>query len=106
MFIFGLMHSFSMASTISSLKGKIIPILRRYRAKKAAVFGSYARGDAKKGSDVDLLVQLGEGISLLDFIGIKQEIEEKIGKPVDLVEYSAIKPSLRERILREQVVIL
>jgi len=52
------------------------------------------------------LVEIEKDISLLDFVGLKLEIEDKLGKKLDLVEYNAIKPLLRERILKEQVVIL
>jgi len=52
------------------------------------------------------LVEIEKDITLLDFVGLKLEIEEKLAKKLDLVEYNAIKPLLRERILKEQVVIL
>lgn len=82
---------------------KIIPILKKQGVKKAALFGSQARGDAKKKSDVDLLVELPKKASLLDFIGLKLELEEKLSKKVDLVEREALHPLLKERILAEQI---
>jgi len=60
----------------------------------------------KKNSDIDILVDIKADISLLDFIGLKQKIEETLGRKVDLVEYDTLKPLLRERILKEQVVLL
>lgn len=93
--------------TTDDIKIKIIPILRKYNTKKAAFFGSMARGEASETSDVDILVEIAdENMSLLDFIRLKMEIEEAIGKKVDLVEYSTIKPLIREKILKEQVGIL
>ena len=92
--------------TIEKIKDKVIPILKRYGVKRAAIFGSSARGEAKTSSDVDILVEIESDISLLDFVGLKIEIEEALGGKVDLVEYSAIKPLIKERILSEQVVIL
>lgn len=92
--------------TIEEITKKLTPILRRYGVSKAALFGSTARGQAKKGSDVDILVSIDADISLLDFVGLKLELEEALGRKVDLVEYDVIKPLLREEILREQVVIL
>jgi hypothetical protein len=60
----------------------------------------------KKSSDIDILVDVDENISLLDFVGIKLDLEEVLGRKVDLVEYGTIKPRLRERILKEQLVVL
>ena len=91
---------------IEEIKSKINPILRRYGVSKAAVFGSYARGEMREYSDIDILVEIEQDISLLDFIGLKLEIEEVLGKKIDLVEYCAIKPFIRERVLKEQVEIL
>lgn len=54
----------------------------------------------------DILVEIEKDISLLDFVDLKLEIEEKLGRKVDLVEYSTIKPLLKDVILREQVAIL
>ncbi len=50
---------------------KIVSILARYRVKKIAIFGSYARGEAKPESDVDILVEFSERKSLLDLVGIR-----------------------------------
>ncbi len=91
---------------IEEIKSKINPILRRYGVSKAAIFGSYARGEMREYSDIDILVEIEQDISLLDFIGLKLEIEEVLGKKIDLVEYCAIKPFIRERVLKEQVEIL
>lgn len=95
-----------MKPEIENIKKKITPILQHYEVKKAALFGSCTRGEMKKNSDIDILVEIGKDISLLDFVGIKQEIEEAVGRKVDLVEYCTIKPILRERILSGQVAIL
>ena len=65
------------------------------------------RGEAREDSDIDILVEIGrDDISLLDFVGIKLEMEEAIGRKVDLVEYSAIKPLIKKQILSEEVSIL
>ena len=55
---------------------KIVSILARYRVKKIAIFGSYARGEAKPESDIDILVEFSERKSLLDIVGIEQELSE------------------------------
>jgi len=88
------------------IRRKILPILQRHGVKRAGIFGSVVRGEARGDSDIDILVEVGSGMSLLDFVGLKLEIEEALGRRVDLVEYSTIKPLLKERILGEQVAIL
>ena len=83
----------------------VTPILRRHGIQKAGVFGSVARGEAEY-HDVDLLVKVDRSMSLLQFIALKHELEDALGCPVDLVEYDAIKPALRERILAEEVEVI
>ena len=92
--------------SIQEIKEKITPILQRYGIKKAAIFGSLAKGEATSSSDVDILVEIKNDMSLLDSVGMKLELEEAINRKVDLVEYETIKPLIREKILNEQVVIL
>lgn len=89
--------------SINELKQKIVAILRPYHVKRAALFGSSARGQMGPASDIDLLVDIQEDISLIKFVGLKLELEEALGKKVDLVEYSTIKPALRKKILSEQI---
>lgn len=91
---------------IEDVKRKILPILEHYGVKKAGLFGSIVRGELREDSDIDILVEIEKDISLLDFVEFKLEIEEKLGRKVDLVEYSTIKPLLKDIILREQVAIL
>lgn len=95
-----------MKSDIKSISQMILPILRQHNVRRAALFGSCAKGNMRKDSDIDLLVEIKEDISLLDFVGIKLELEGALKRKVDLVEYSTIKPLLRESILQEQVKIL
>ncbi len=95
-----------MRTQIEDIKRKILPILQRYGVKRVGLFGSCIRGELREDSDIDILVEIEKDISLLDFVGIKLEIEEVLGKEIDLVEYSTIKPLLKEKILNEQVVIL
>lgn len=95
-----------MNKDIEDIKRKILPILKRYGVKRVGLFGSFVRGEMRKGSDIDILVEIEKDISLFDFVGIKLEIEEALGEKVDLVEYDTIKPILKERILNEQVIIL
>ena len=95
-----------MRTNIEEIRRRILPILRPYGVKRVGLFGSCVRGEMREDSDIDILVEIEKDISLLDFVGLKLEIEEVLGKKVDLVEYNTIKPLLRERILSEQVRIL
>ena len=91
---------------IDEIKDVIIKVLEKYSVKRAGLFGSVVRGEVSEDSDIDVLVKIDRDISLLDFVGLKLEIEEALGRKVDLVEYDTIKPLLRERILKEEMVIL
>jgi predicted nucleotidyltransferase len=91
--------------TIQDISIKIIPVLKSEGVLKAALFGSVVRGEAGKRSDVDLLVELDDDKSLLDLVGLKLNLEEKLGRKVDIVEYAAIKPILKDIILNEQKII-
>jgi uncharacterized protein len=81
--------------TIEGLRRRreeILGVARRRRAHRVAVFGSVARGEAQPGSDVDLLVDFEPGASLLDHVGLFQDLEELLGVGVDVVTRSALKP--------------
>jgi predicted nucleotidyltransferase len=84
---------------------KIVSILIRYRVKKIAIFGSYARGEAKPESDIDILVEFSERKSLLDLVGIEQELTEALGVKADLLTEKSISPYLIDRIKKEMKVI-
>jgi len=83
-----------------------VPILKKNGVVKAGIFGSYARGEAKKRSDIDFLVKIKGKKSLLDVVGIQLDLQKKLHKKVDLVEYEEIHPGLKKKILSEEVKIL
>ena len=91
---------------VEQIKQVISLILERHGVTKAALFGSALRGRLQPNSDIDLLIELDADISLLGFIELKLELQEALGRNVDLVEYSTIKPRLRDVILRQQEIIL
>jgi hypothetical protein len=91
---------------LEGLKNKIIPILLRNDVKKAAVFGSFVRGEQKENSDIDLLIEFKGKKSLLDLAGLKIELEEALKRKVDVLTYNSLHPLLKDRILQEQKVIL
>ena len=85
---------------------KIIPLLKRHGVVKAGVFGSYARGEAGKRSDIDMLVKFSGKKSLLDLVGLSMELEENPGRKVDLLTYGSVHPLLKDRIMKEEKRIL
>lgn len=89
--------------SIKQIKNKIKPILKRHDVKKAAIFGSYALGKQKKKSDIDILIKYRyDNKTLLDLVGLKLELEEKLRKKVDILTYDSIHPLLKDIILNEQ----
>ena len=73
---------------------------------RSALFGSYARGENKNESDIDILIDLPQDKSLFDFVDLKLKLQEALGRNVDLVEYISIKPQLKNSILKDQIQIL
>lgn len=91
---------------LEEIKRKALPILEKYGVTRAGVFGSVVRGEATADSDIDILVEIERRMSLLDFAGLKIELEEALGRKVDLGEYAAIKLMIKDDILSEEVAIL
>lgn len=92
-----------MAQTIETIKGQAVPILKEAGVSRSSVFGSAARGEADKKSDIDILVEFPRGKSLFDLIDLQQKLELALGTKVDLGTYRSIKPVLKDKILSEQV---
>ena len=91
---------------IENIKKKIVPVLKKNNVRRAGIFGSYARGEQKKNSDVDILIEPTSEMSLFDLVGIKLEIEDKSGFKIDIVSYNVIHPRLKKQILKEEVRII
>ncbi len=90
---------------LNKIKPEIIKILKKNKVKKAGIFGSYARGDYKKNSDIDIIVEPPKGLGF-EFVGIKFDLEEGIKRKVDLVTYKSLHPLLREKILKDEMRII
>ena len=91
--------------TTQDISTKVIPILKSQGVLKAALFGSVVTGEAKKSSDVDILVKFDSRKSLLDLVRLQFMLEDKLGRKVDLLTYDSIHPLLKDIILNEQRVI-
>lgn len=82
---------------------KLKPILEKnYKVKTIGLFGSFAKNEANEDSDVDILVQFSEDIGW-EFVDLKQFLEENLEREVDLVTVEALKPELKEEILRDVI---
>ena len=95
-----------MKSDIDVIKDKVVPILKEAGGTRSSIFGSYVRGETRKDSDIDILVDFPRGKGLFEFIGLKQELEKVLGKKVDLGEYSTLEPRIKDSVLSQQVRIL
>jgi predicted nucleotidyltransferase len=82
---------------------EVLQIAASYGARNVRIFGSLARGEAGPDSDIDILVNLDSGRSLLDIIALKQDLEDLLGCEVDVVTEEAISPYIREQVLKETV---
>jgi predicted nucleotidyltransferase len=91
---------------IKNVAKKAIPILKKNGVVKAGIFGSFVRGEQKKKSDIDFVIKFKGRKSLLDLVGLKQELEENLNTKVDILTYKSIHPLLRDNILKEEVKIL
>ena len=84
---------------------KLVSILKKHGAKKIEIFGSYARGEQKETSDLDVIVEFEKRKSLLELVRIEQELEDVLGIKVDLLTRASISPYLIERIEKELKVV-
>jgi uncharacterized protein len=89
--------------SLAEKREAILRLAAKYGARNVRVFGSMARGQVTTDSDVDLLIDLEPGRSLLDQVGFKLELEDLLRRNVDIVVEGGISPYLEERILSEAV---
>ena len=95
-----------MTRQIESISKKILPKLREYEVVQAGIFSSFVEGKPRRKGDLDLLVRFQGNKSLLDLIGLKQDLEDILKRPVDVLTYNSVHPRLRRNIMRQQVRIL
>ena len=83
-----------------------VPILKKNGVVKAGIFGSYARGEAKKRSDIDLLIQFKGRKSYFNLLDLEEELQKRLKKKIDLITYKSVNPYLKEYIFKDEVKIL
>lgn len=96
-------ESMTAADLLSTHRDEILAVAERHGARNVRVFGSVARGDADDASDIDLLVDMQAGRSLLDLGGLLMELRELLGRNVDVVTVHGLKEHIRDRVLAEAV---
>lgn len=91
---------------VNDIRDKSVPILKKCGVVRSSLFGSAARGELTENSDIDFLVEFEDGRSLFDLVQCKQELEEVLGRDVDLVSSKALKPRLRSYVEQGKIDIL
>lgn len=89
--------------TLEEIKAIITPIAQRYNMKEVYLFGSYARGEATEKSDIDLVMNFSDTITLFTYAEIIEELENLFGKKVDIVSHNSASPRLLYQIIDEEV---
>jgi len=95
-----------MTATLKNVTRKVLPVLKEAGVTKSSLFGSYVRGENRADSDVDILVELPKGNSLLDLVRLEKKLEKALGKRVDLLTYNSVHPLLKDHISKDQLQIL
>ncbi|WP_448192488.1 nucleotidyltransferase family protein [Azospirillum sp. sgz301742] len=88
-------------SIIDQLQAMQPALRRRYPIRGMGVFGSYVRGEQREDSDLDVLVEIGEGMTLPDYVGLQMELSDALGIRVDLADKASLRRRIGQRILAE-----
>ncbi len=89
--------------TLENKRNEILSIAASHGARNVRVFGSRARGEQKRDSDLDILVTIDDNATLLDIVAIKQDLEDLLGCKVDVLTEDAISPYIRADVLKEAI---
>ena len=88
---------------VNSNRSDILRLAAQHGAREVRIFGSLARGESGPDSDLDLLVRMDAGRSYLDLVALWQDLEELLGRNVDVISDGGVSPYLRDRILSEAI---
>jgi predicted nucleotidyltransferase len=94
-----------LTGVLAELRALQPELKKRYPIREIGIFGSYVRGEQREDSDLDVLVDLGEGMTLIDLVRLQLAIGEALGLKVDLAVKDALKPRIERRILAEAVML-
>ncbi|OGH64649.1 MAG: hypothetical protein A2821_04320 [Candidatus Magasanikbacteria bacterium RIFCSPHIGHO2_01_FULL_41_23] len=92
--------------TLSDIQAKARPVFVNFDVKKAHLFGSYARGEATSKSDIDIIIEFKGQKSLFDLVGLRDSLQEKLGRKVDVGTPGSIHPALKKNIEKDFVALL
>jgi predicted nucleotidyltransferase len=93
----------SIRQLLQTKRKKILQIAARHGARRVRVFGSVARGEARRGSDIDFLVEMDEGRSLLDHAALILDLERLLKRPVDVASERGLRPPVRKEVLKDAI---
>jgi uncharacterized protein len=88
------------------LQREIISAMAKFKPTRIDIFGSYARNEQTSESDLDILVDFGETVNLIEIIGIEQELSERLGVKVDLVTMRSLNPRIKQHIEKDLIPLL
>lgn len=95
-----------MVNNVVQFKNAVRPILKKAGVKSSALFGSFARGDYNKNSDIDMLVEFKMPVGLFAFSDLKTKLERELKRKVDLVSAGGVSPLIKQYINRDSVQII
>ncbi len=88
-------------SPYTEIKKNMDELRQKYNVSKMGIFGSFSREEANDNSDIDVLVEFSKPIDIFEFLSLKEHLEFVLGRRIDLVTEKALRPQLKENILRE-----
>ncbi|MCM1387615.1 MAG: nucleotidyltransferase domain-containing protein [Bacillus sp. (in: Bacteria)] len=92
-------------ANISEIQEAVVPIAHHYGVKRLYLFGSYSKGTANEKSDIDLLVEKGKPMSLLQLSGMRQMIQEALQLSVDLITTTGVEENFRTEIAGTEILL-